>query len=172
MEVRKALAALGLGSREHAWLENSEERRQARPLVRDTFRPLFGLGSWLRPSLQILPATRTWSMSTRTDKLDKELESWRGFPHVLRRDDRDAWDRMVKETRELFGEAIERSGKPFATEPFFMALLLLQQKMIEQLISELRAAGQDVSAISETTATLDVGDRWNGGVIGDHSTGT
>lgn len=97
-------------------------------------------------------------MGARGGKLDVEIESWKGFRYALRRDDREAWDRMVQEVRERFGDAVERSGKAFATEPVFMALLLAQQKMIERLMMELQAGGADVSAISETSVPLGAGD--------------
>lgn len=97
-------------------------------------------------------------VSAGTSKLDEELESWKGFPYALRRDDREAWDRMVEEARNRFGGAIERAGKTFTTEPFFMALLLLQQKMIGQLRAELEATGADLSGMPGTNTTLDAGD--------------
>ncbi|MDG6899590.1 MAG: hypothetical protein JRM91_04655 [Nitrososphaerota archaeon] len=97
-------------------------------------------------------------MGARGGKLDVEIEAWEGFRYALRRDDMEAWDRMVQEVRERFGDAVERSGKTFATEPFFMALLLAQQKMIEHLMMALQAGGVEVSAISETSVPLDARD--------------
>jgi hypothetical protein len=77
--------------------------------------------------------------------LDEEIESWKGFPWALRKDDLELWNRMIKEIREEFGEAVERSGKPITTDPFFMALLLAQQRMIRRLQDELKALGVETS---------------------------
>jgi hypothetical protein len=73
--------------------------------------------------------------------LDEEIESWKGFPWALRKEDLELWDAMVQEVREDFGEAVEKSGKAFTTDPFFMALLLAQQRMVSRLRSELRRLG-------------------------------
>lgn len=81
-----------------------------------------------------------WSELT---KLDEEVESWKGFHHVMRKDDRDTWDRMVERVRKQLNEAIESSGKTFTTDPFFMALFLVQHEMISQLRAELGASGLD-----------------------------
>jgi hypothetical protein len=78
-------------------------------------------------------------MIEQTSQLDEEIESWRGFPWALRKEDLELWNAMVKEVRDHFGEAVEKSGKAFTTDPFFMALLLAQQGMIKHLQSELRA---------------------------------
>jgi hypothetical protein len=40
-----------------------------------------------------------------------------------------------------FEEAVEKSGKPLATDTFLMALLQAQQRMISQLRSELEKLG-------------------------------
>ncbi|MDG6941344.1 MAG: hypothetical protein JRN34_00250 [Nitrososphaerota archaeon] len=111
-------------------------------------------------------------MSAGTGKFDEELESWKEFPYALRRDDREAWDRMVKEARERFGDAIERAGKTFNTEPFFMALLLLQQSMIEHVKAELEATGADLSGMPGANMTLDMWDSSSGDVIGRLSGGS
>lgn len=65
--------------------------------------------------------------------LDEEIESWKGFPWALRKEDLELWNAMIKEVREDFGEAVESSGKPLTTDPFFMALLLAQQRTIKRL---------------------------------------
>ena len=51
---------------------------------------------------------------------------------------------MIKEAREDFGEAVESSGKPLTTDPFFMALLLAQHKMIRRLQAALKVLGESV----------------------------
>ena len=76
--------------------------------------------------------------------LDEEIESWKGFPWALRKEDLELWNAMIKEVREDFGEAVEKSGKTFATDPFFMALALAQHKMIRRLQAALKALGESV----------------------------
>ena len=73
--------------------------------------------------------------------LDEEIESWKGFPWALRKDDLELWHAMIKEVRDNFREAVEKSGKTFTTDPFFMAFLLAQQRMISRLRGELRRLG-------------------------------
>ena len=62
-------------------------------------------------------------------------------------------DAMIKEIREDFAEAVERSGKDLATDPFFMALLLAQQRTIKRLRAELEALGVKVNDSELTVAT-------------------
>ena len=57
-------------------------------------------------------------------QLEDEIESWKGFPWALRKEDRELWDEMIKEVRQSCAEAVERSGKPLTTDAFFMALVL------------------------------------------------
>jgi hypothetical protein len=78
-------------------------------------------------------------MTEQASQLDEEIESWRGFPWALRKEDRKLWDAMINEVRDRFGEAVEKSGRTFTTDPFFMALLLAQQGMIKHLQREVRA---------------------------------
>ena len=60
-------------------------------------------------------------------QLEDEIESWKGFPGTLRKENRELWDQMIEEVRQYYAGAVERSGKPLTTDPFFMALLLAQQ---------------------------------------------
>lgn len=99
-------------------------------------------------------------MTEQTSQLDEEIESWKGFPWALRKEDRERWDAMIKEIRVDFGEAVEKSGKTFTTDPFFMALLLAQQRMIRRLEDELRA--QEVQTADSDVAVqtvLDLGQK-------------
>ena len=75
-------------------------------------------------------------------QLEEEIESWKGFPWALRKEDRELWDEMVEEVRQHYAEAVEQSGKPLTTDPFFMALFLAQQKAIERLRAQLQQAGR------------------------------
>jgi hypothetical protein len=45
---------------------------------------------------------------------------------------------MIEEVRQCYAEAVELSGKSLTTDPFFMALLLAQQRTIERLRAQLR----------------------------------
>jgi hypothetical protein len=87
--------------------------------------------------------------------LDEEIESWKGFPWALRKDDLEVWNNMIGGIREQFGDAVEASGRTFTTDPFFMALLLAQQKMIRQLLAELKARGVDLMGAPVVNSTLD-----------------
>ncbi|MDE1854050.1 MAG: hypothetical protein KGI38_09965 [Thaumarchaeota archaeon] len=88
-------------------------------------------------------------------ELDEEIESWKGFPWALRKAELEAWNRMIREMREQFGDAVEKSGRTFTTDPFFMALLLAQQKMIKGLLAELKARGVDTAGAPAANSTLD-----------------
>ena len=57
--------------------------------------------------------------------LDEEIESWKGFPWALRKEDVEVWDGMIRGARE-YEYAIKKSGRWLTTEPYFMAMLLLQ----------------------------------------------
>jgi ssRNA-specific RNase YbeY (16S rRNA maturation enzyme) len=72
--------------------------------------------------------------------LEEEIESWKGFPWALRKEDRELWDEMISQVRQYYAEAVEKSEKPLTTDPFLMSLLLVQQRMIEELKAQLRAS--------------------------------
>jgi len=57
---------------------------------------------------------------TEQSLLEEEIESRKWFSNVMRKDDRALWEAMVQESRESFGEAVEKSGKPLTVDPFFM----------------------------------------------------
>jgi (p)ppGpp synthase/HD superfamily hydrolase len=73
-----------------------------------------------------------------SSQLEDEIDSWEGFPRTLRKEDRELWEEMVQEVRQCHAEAVEKSGMPLTTDPFFMALILAQQRTIERLRTELR----------------------------------
>lgn len=94
-------------------------------------------------------------MTEQASQLEEEIESWKGFPWALRKEDLELWNTMIEEVRHDFGEAVERSGKTYTTDPFFMALLLAQERMIRFLRGELRALGVKTPELSlETQTTL------------------
>lgn len=76
---------------------------------------------------------------TSESELEAEIESWRGFPWAMRQEDRELWDQMISQVRQDYTEAVEKSGKTFAVDPFLMALLLAQQKTIQELKALLRS---------------------------------
>lgn len=69
--------------------------------------------------------------------LEDEIDSWEGFPRTLRKEDRELWEEMVQEVKQCYAEAVEKSGMPLTTDPFFMALILAQQRIIERLMTRL-----------------------------------
>ena len=92
-------------------------------------------------------------MTEQTSQLEEEVESWKGFPWALRKEDLELWNAIIKEVREDFAEAVERSGKTITTDPFFMALLLAQQRMIRRLQREFKALGVETPDSSPETLT-------------------
>lgn len=72
-----------------------------------------------------------------SSQLEDEIESWAGFPRTLRKESRETWEEMIKEVRQYCAEAVEMSGKPLTTDPFFMALILAQQRTIKLLEAEI-----------------------------------
>jgi hypothetical protein len=77
------------------------------------------------------------SLFPQNDILTKEIESWTGFADSLpAEDDRNLFKKMLNECYK-YSVAINDKGEPFPAEPLIMALLLLQQKMIDWLISKL-----------------------------------
>ncbi len=73
-------------------------------------------------------------------QLEDEIESWKGFSWPLRKEDRELWEEMIEEVRQYYAGAVEQSGMPLTTDPFFMALILAQQRTIERLRAQLRDA--------------------------------
>jgi hypothetical protein len=70
------------------------------------------------------------------DVLTKEIESWNGFSDSLQtEEDRSLFKKMLNECYK-YSVAINAKGEPFPSEPLIMALLLLQQKMIDWLRSQ------------------------------------
>ena len=81
----------------------------------------------------------------RVRLLREELKSWRPFVEALRLEDRQvAREMMERCTRYV--EAIEASGKEYLTEPFFLSVLLVQEKQIRAFEAELRALRGEAEA--------------------------
>ena len=76
-------------------------------------------------------------MATEKNKEDfliKEIESWKGFEYALREENRILFHEMLNECRK-YGDGAIAKGDNYSTESLFLALLLQQQKMINQLIA-------------------------------------
>lgn len=96
-------------------------------------------------------------MALKISQLEEEIESWKGFPWALRKEDLELWNAIINEIREEFAEAVEQSGRSLTTNPFFMALLLAQQKTIRRLETELRSRGaRRLDSGSVAVPTLDM----------------
>jgi hypothetical protein len=83
--------------------------------------------------------------------LKEELESWRPFVEALRFEDRQvARDMMERCIR--YAEAIEASGKEYLTEPFFLTVLITQEKRLAAYEAELKTLGGEVEAWKRSRA--------------------
>jgi len=67
--------------------------------------------------------------------LKEELESWRPFVEALRFEDRQIAREMM-ESCWRYVEAVEQSGKEFLTEPFFLTVLLAQERRLKEFEAE------------------------------------
>ena len=77
--------------------------------------------------------------------LREELESWRPFIEALRLEDR----RVAREMTEScwrYLEAIEQSGKEYLTEPFFLTVLIVQEKRLRGFEAEFEKLRGEVEA--------------------------
>ncbi len=83
--------------------------------------------------------------------LKQELESWRPFIEALRFEDRQvARDMMEKCTRYV--EAIETSGKEYLTEPFFLTVLLMQERQLRAFEAEFNKLRAEVESWKRSKA--------------------
>jgi hypothetical protein len=81
-------------------------------------------------------------MSSSEDKkhiLGKEIKSWKGFEHALRKPNAILFNKMLKEClgNEEYAAAFKTKGPQYFTESLFMALIFQQQKMICELIKRI-----------------------------------
>ena len=77
--------------------------------------------------------------------LKKELERWRPFIEALRLEDRRV-ARDMTESCWSYIEAIEQSGKECPTEPFFLTVLLAQEKRLRAFETEFERLRGEVKA--------------------------
>jgi hypothetical protein len=108
------------------------------------------LGKW-----SALIARKERGSALTSSLLEEEIDSWKGFPWALRKEDLELWNAMIGGVSEEFSEAVEKSGMDFATDAFFMALLLAQQKTIRWLQAELKSFGVENPASGAVNTTLD-----------------
>ena len=71
-----------------------------------------------------LPTFNTW--------LEQEMETWRAYRRALRREDQEAFDRLFTLAKSHMAEAAH-AARPIPFDAMVMAILLEQQKKIEQL---------------------------------------
>jgi hypothetical protein len=78
----------------------------------------------------------------KEDLLTKEIQSWDSFKYTLREENAILFGQMLKECQReddkkgevvQFANAVNAKGESFAAESLFMALILLQQRMINKL---------------------------------------
>ena len=81
----------------------------------------------------------------RVRLLRQELESWRPFIEALRLDDRHV-ARQLMESCWRYVEAIEASGKDYVTEPFFLTVMLVQERRLRALEVELEKLKGEVES--------------------------
>ena len=77
------------------------------------------------------------SLFSNKEFLTKEIQSWKGFADSLHLErDREIFEKILNDHYRYTAAAINAKGEPFPSEPLIMALLLLQQKMIDWLRSQ------------------------------------
>jgi hypothetical protein len=77
--------------------------------------------------------------------LKQELESWRSFIDALRADDREIVHNLLEKCWQYVG-AIESSEKNYLVEPFFLTILLMQEKRLRALEAEMMRLREEISA--------------------------
>ncbi len=74
--------------------------------------------------------------SSVSSVVEEEVRSWRGFADALRGKDREAFVEMMSICRR-YGVEIEAADRPVTSEAMFMAILMVQHKMIKWLQRQL-----------------------------------
>lgn len=77
--------------------------------------------------------------------LDSEIQSWNGFLNALRRDDREAFEKMMGAFREN-ASAASNANRPVLFEAMAMSILLYQQKMLDRLEKEINSLKKSILA--------------------------
>ena len=66
-----------------------------------------------------------------------EIESWSSYEYALRKEDREYFHKILDECKK-YSDAINTKGGLLPTEPMIMALLLIQHKMIKNLLEMIK----------------------------------
>jgi len=68
--------------------------------------------------------------------LEGEIERWKSFRRALRKEDAEAFDRMMDACR-LFASAGSMSTRPILLEAMFMSILIHQEKSLTEMREKL-----------------------------------
>ncbi len=74
--------------------------------------------------------------------LESEINKWKGFAWALRKDDREAFEKLMDMSRGFASEASNVTN-PIIFEPFIMSILLAQQVRIQKLEHQLKELPQE-----------------------------
>ena len=75
----------------------------------------------------------------KKDLCSKEIESWSSYEYALRKEDREYFRKMLDECKK-YSDAINTKGGLLPTEPMIMALLLIQHKIIKNLLGMIESS--------------------------------
>jgi hypothetical protein len=64
----------------------------------------------------------------------EEIKSWDSYEYALRKEDAEYFHKMLEECHN-YSEVINAKGGLLPTEPMVMALMLIQHKMIKELLA-------------------------------------
>jgi hypothetical protein len=74
--------------------------------------------------------------------LENEIESWKSYENVLREENRIIFHQMLEDIK-TYSESAKSKGENFSFESMCMALIIQQQKMINELLSKLSKSKYD-----------------------------
>jgi hypothetical protein len=78
-------------------------------------------------------------------KFMQELGTWRSFSYSLRKEDREVFNELVKNASR-YADAVENSGRGYATEAFLVSLILSQRRMIQWLSKQIEKLEREEAA--------------------------
>ena len=73
------------------------------------------------------------SIFPNDDLLSKEIESWKTFANSLRKEDKELFDKMIKDCYKYI-KAIQVKGELYSTQSLLLSLIISQQQMIEFIL--------------------------------------
>lgn len=88
-------------------------------------------------------------MTLSDGEIIEEFDSWQRFADALRADDRAIFKEMLGFCHEYF-PAIQARISPFPAEAVFMSLLLVQHKVLVQLVAEIEKPKAENNARLDT----------------------